>query len=225
LRVAELNLFIRSEIIIPIADYSFALLLWTVLSLVKRHSRWAPLMLLGVALSITASLVQILKLKPSDSFNHNDLWAALLPNSCTFLLPPSCSLGLFCNIYPGTTSSSSSASWRSTCPAPRCAHKSPSHSSPGYVKLHSTAILSRSWTIAVVVESIASHVTRHTSHVTRHTSHVTRHTSHVTRHTSHVARCCRAAVTHGGLMLKCEGEKSERGSPRHNVHAIKQLTA
>lgn len=66
--------FVYSEIIIPIADYSFALLLWTVLSLVKRHSRWAPLMLLGVALSITASLVQILKLKPSDSFNHNDLY-------------------------------------------------------------------------------------------------------------------------------------------------------
>ena len=71
-------LFLYSEIIIPIADYTFALLLWTAMSLVSMRTPWAPLMLLGIALSVTASLVQVLKLKPSESFNHNDLYAAPL---------------------------------------------------------------------------------------------------------------------------------------------------
>jgi hypothetical protein len=35
----------------------------------------------GIALSVAASAVQTLKIKPSESFNHNDLYAVLYPCS------------------------------------------------------------------------------------------------------------------------------------------------
>ena len=70
------TVFLHSEIVIPIADYSFALVMWSVVSLHKLKSNWAVMMLLGVALSIAASAVQILKMKPSESFNHNDLYSS-----------------------------------------------------------------------------------------------------------------------------------------------------
>ncbi len=100
--------FVYSEIIIPIADYSFALLLWTLLALGNSSQPWAAAMLLGVALTVSASAVQIMKIKPSESFNHNDLYATIFPHR------------IFVT-HPGTTSSNCLASRSFTALAAQCA--------------------------------------------------------------------------------------------------------
>jgi hypothetical protein len=77
-----ITVFVYIEIIIPITDYTVALLMWAFLSLRNTRKPWAAPMLIGIALCFAASAIQILKIKPSEQFNHNDLFA--LPSPTPF---------------------------------------------------------------------------------------------------------------------------------------------
>ena len=68
-----ITVFVYIEIIIPIADYTLALLMWALLALRNTRRPWATPMLIGISLCFAASAIQIMKIKPSEQFNHNDL--------------------------------------------------------------------------------------------------------------------------------------------------------
>ena len=74
------------------------------------------------------------------------------------------------------------------------------------------------------LDSLQSHVTRHTSHITRHTSHITHHTSHITRHTSHVTRHTShvtrhtSHITHSGVCCCAAASAAAAGAGRRWFH-------
>ena len=64
---------IRPDFVVVIMDYGLTMLAWTAAAVVLRRP-WRSWMLLAIALSIVAALVQQLHLAPSTAFNHNDLY-------------------------------------------------------------------------------------------------------------------------------------------------------
>jgi hypothetical protein len=63
----------RPSFTVVILDYGSSLLLWLGASIVLRRG-WSAWMLGGIALSVVAALVQLLRLAPAPWFNHNDLY-------------------------------------------------------------------------------------------------------------------------------------------------------
>jgi hypothetical protein len=64
---------VRPEFRVVIADYGLTLLTWAAAAVLTRRP-WRATILVGIALSVVAALVQQLRLSPSPRFNHNDLY-------------------------------------------------------------------------------------------------------------------------------------------------------
>jgi len=64
---------VHHRFVVAIIDYGLVMLMWAAAAVMLRRS-WSGWMLAGIGLSVAAALVQQLRLAPSPSFNHNDLY-------------------------------------------------------------------------------------------------------------------------------------------------------
>ncbi len=64
----------KTQFLLAILDYGSSFIIALVVHLRLRRHPASPFMLLGVTVSIIAAAIQVLKIAPSASFNHNDLY-------------------------------------------------------------------------------------------------------------------------------------------------------
>jgi hypothetical protein len=87
------TVFIHTEILIPMMDYIFALVLWAAYALCNMSRPWALYMVATISLTVASSLIQFLQIKPSQSFNHNDLFHIIQVFSMIFFYKSCHSMG------------------------------------------------------------------------------------------------------------------------------------
>ncbi len=73
LLVAGGLVLVHPAFLVAVVDYGVAMLLWAAAAVIARRP-WRGWMLAAIGLSITAALVQQLRVAPAPFFNHNDFY-------------------------------------------------------------------------------------------------------------------------------------------------------
>jgi hypothetical protein len=68
---------VKTEFLMAVLDYGTSFLIALAVHTKKIRHPSSPLILAGVLVSIAAALIQTLRISPSETFNHNDLYHAV----------------------------------------------------------------------------------------------------------------------------------------------------